>query len=63
MNQSQDTNPTLLALATVTRQVAQELIDKNLIVQWISTLLACFAFFYNEQIAWALVSIGFILRG
>jgi len=62
MNQSQDTNPTLLAIATVTRQVAQELIDKNLIVQWFSTLLACFAFFYNEQIAWALVSIGFILK-
>lgn len=62
MNENQNTNPTLLALATVTRQVAQELIDKNLIVQWAATLLSCFAFFYQEQIAWALVSIGFICK-
>jgi len=62
LNENQNTNPTLLALATVTRQVAQELIDKNLIVQLCATILSCFAFFNNEQIAWVLVSLGFICK-
>jgi len=55
-------SPTLLAIATVTRQIAQELMDTNLIIQWISTVLSCFAFFYNEKVAWILVSIGFISK-
>lgn len=54
-----NSNPTLLGIATITRFIAQRLMDINLVFQWISTILASFAFFYNEKVAWIMVSLGF----
>jgi len=59
---TKNTNPTLLALATATRFKAQRLIDINLQFQWIATSLSCFAFFYNEKVAWVLVSTAFACK-
>jgi hypothetical protein len=60
LNHFQNANPTILALASVTRQYAQELIDFKWNSQLISIFLSCFAISTNEIAAWILVMIGLV---
>ncbi len=55
-------NPTLLALATVTRYAAQRLTEANYVLLLLSALLSCGALVREEEIAWALVTVGFLLK-